>query len=182
VTIDSEPGKGTTVTLFLPLAQSQPQPADAGAAAVAPPASARSVLVVEDQPDVRHVVRRLLESLGHRVTVAQAATEALLLLKGPRAPDLLVTDIILATGMNGIDLANAAREQRPGLPVIFISGYTAVPEAHQRVREIGAPLLSKPFTTPQLETAVNTVCAAAGQERLSTTDSSTTAQPDDASR
>jgi len=164
VTIDSEPGNGTTVKLFLPLAESQPTLAADGAAALAPPASARTVLVVEDQPDVRQVVQRQLESLGHRVTVAQAAAEALLLLEGPFAPDLLVTDIILATGMNGIDLANAARAQRPGLPVIFISGYTAVPEAHQRVREIGAPLLSKPFTTPQLESAVNTVCAAAGQE------------------
>ena len=184
VTIDSEPGTGTTVTLFLPLARSR-APAGRWLAPlpVAPPASARTVLVVEDQPDVRHVVRRQLESLGHRVTVAEAATEALLLLKGPGAPDLLVTDVILATGMNGIDLANAARAQRPGLPVIFMSGYTAVPEAQQRVRETGAPLLSKPFTTPQLESAVNTVCAAAGQmTRLSTTDSSTTARPDDASR
>ena len=46
-----------------------------------------------------------------------------------------------------------------------MSGYTAVPEAHRRVREIGAPLLSKPFTTPQLESAVNAVCAAARQEK-----------------
>jgi len=86
--------------------------------------------------------------------------EALLLLEGPAAPDVLVTDVILATGMNGIDLANAARVQRPGLPVIFMSGYTAASEAQQRVRETGAPLLSKPFTTPQLESAVNAVCAA----------------------
>lgn len=91
--------------------------------------------------------------------VAEAATEALLLIKGPGAPDLLVTDVVLGTGMNGIDLADAAREARPGLPVIFMSGYTAVPEAQQRIRETGAPLLSKPFTTPQLERAVNAVCA-----------------------
>ena len=48
---------------------------------------------------------------------------------------------------------------RPGLPVIFMSGYTAVPEAQQRIRDTGAPLLAKPFTAPQLERAVNTVCA-----------------------
>jgi PAS domain S-box-containing protein len=160
VIIDSEPGRGTTVRMFLPTAGSEALPAAAGAPPIDAPALARTVLVVEDRPDVRHVVRRQLESLGHRVTVAEAATEALLLLKGPAAPDVLVTDVILATGMNGIDLANAARAQRPGLPVIFMSGYTAASEAQQRVRETGAPLLSKPFTTPQLESAVNAVCAA----------------------
>jgi len=160
VIIDSEPGRGTTVRMFLPTAGSEPLPAAPATLPVDAPAPARTVLVVEDRPDVRHVVRRQLESLGHRVTVAEAATEALLLLEGPAAPDVLVTDVILATGMNGIDLANAARVQRPGLPVIFMSGYTAASEAQQRVRETGAPLLSKPFTTPQLESAVNAVCAA----------------------
>ena len=72
---------------------------------------------------------------------------------------MLLTDVVLKTGINGIDLAQAAREARPGLPVIFMSGYTAVPEAQQRIRDTGAPLLSKPFTTPQLERAVKAVCA-----------------------
>src|SRR5450759_414976 len=120
--------------------------------------SPRTILVVEDEPDVRAIVRRQLESLGHRVLVAEASTEALLLIQGPGTPDLLLTDVVLANGMNGIDLANAARELRPGLPVIFMSGYTAVPEAQHRIRETGAPLLSKPFSTPQLERAVNAVC------------------------
>ena len=74
-------------------------------------------------------------------------------------PEVLLTDVVLATGMNGIDLAKAARDARPALRVIFMSGYTAVPEAQQRIRETGAPLLSKPFSTPQLERAVNAVCA-----------------------
>jgi CheY-like chemotaxis protein len=125
------------------------------------PAVTRTVLVVEDEPDVRNIVRRQLESLGHRVLIAEADTEALLLLQGPGAPDLLLTDVLLATGRNGIELAAAARAARPGLPVIFMSGYTAVPDALQRIRETGSPLLSKPFTTPQLERAVNAVCVAA---------------------
>jgi PAS domain S-box-containing protein len=162
VTIDSQPGRGTTIKVLLPSAGSEPLPATLDAVPVETPAPARTVLVVEDQPDVRHVVRRQLESLGHRVIVAHAATEALVLLKGPAAPDLLVTDVILATGMNGIDLSNAVRAERPGLPVIFMSGYMAVAEAQQRVRETGAPVLTKPFTTPELERAVNTVCASHG--------------------
>ena len=73
---------------------------------------------------MRNAVRRQLESLGHRVLVA-----------------------------------DAARTARPGMPVIFMSGYTAVPEAQQRIREAGAPLLAKPFTTQQLESAIDDVCA-----------------------
>ena len=71
--------------------------------------------------------------------------------------DVVLTDVVLGAGMNGIDLANAARALRPNLPLIFISGYTAVPEAQQRIRASGAPLLSKPATMAQLERAINEV-------------------------
>jgi PAS domain S-box-containing protein len=158
VTIDSKVGRGTTVAMYLPLAAAEERGAALIAALSATPAVPRVILVVEDEADVRNIVRRQLESLGHKVLVAEAATEALLLLRGPGAPDLLVTDVVLGTGMNGIELATAARATRPDLPVIFMSGYTAVPEAQQRIRETGAPLLSKPFTTPQLERAIDAVC------------------------
>src|SRR5439155_3549206 len=161
VTIASEPGRGTTVTMFLPVARSDQQSPALTAAPVDKPVVARTILVVEDEADVRNIVRRQLESLGHRVLVAEAATEALLLVQGG-APDVLLTDVVLASGMNGIELANAARHARPGLPVVFMSGYTAVPEAQQRMRDTSAPLLSKPFTTPQLARAIDAVCAAAG--------------------
>jgi PAS domain S-box-containing protein len=158
VKIASTVGTGTTVSVFLPLAGPDVQVSAGDAAPVTPSATPRTILVVEDEVDVRTIVRRQLESLGHHVLVAEGATEALLLIQ-TGAPDVLVTDVVLRTGMNGIDLAQAAREARPGLPVIFMSGYTAVPEAQQRIRDTGAPLLSKPFTTPQLERTVNAVCA-----------------------
>jgi CheY-like chemotaxis protein len=145
--------------MYLPHAAAEERGAALIAAPSATPAVSRMILVVEDEADVRNIVRRQLESLGHTVLVAEAATEALLLLRGPGAPDLLVTDVVLASGMNGIELATAARATRPDLPVIFMSGYTAVPEAQQRIRETGAPLLSKPFTTPQLERAIEAVFA-----------------------
>src|SRR5262249_21590121 len=116
----------------------------------------RTILVVEDESDVRAIIRRQLESMGHKVLVAEGATEALLLCCGPGAPDIMLTDVVLP-GMDGIDLALAARKARPELQVIFMSGYTAVPEAQQRIRETGAPLLSKPFTTPQLERVLSAV-------------------------
>ncbi len=156
-TIVSEVGRGTTVSLFLPLAGDQVQASAANVAPITPSLEPRTILVVEDEADVRTVVKRQLESLGHRVLVAEAATEALLLLQGPGAPDILLTDVVLKSGINGIDLAQAARDLRPGLPVIFMSGYTAVPEAQERIHATGAPFLSKPFTTPQLERAVSAV-------------------------
>src|SRR4051812_29186830 len=160
VKIESEVGTGTTVSLFLPLAPTERPPSTIVDAPVTHTARPRTILVVEDEADVRTIVRRQLESLGHRVLVAEAAPEAMLLLMGPGAPEILLTDVVLQTGLNGVDLAEAARAARPGLPVIFMSGYTAVPEAQERIRRAGAPLLSKPFTTPQLERAVNQVCAA----------------------
>jgi two-component system cell cycle sensor histidine kinase/response regulator CckA len=151
VTIDSAPQRGTTVTLFLPVAGSDVLTPVLGATPVRTAEVPRTILVVEDEGDVRTVVRRQLESMGHKVLVAEGATEALLLVQGPGAPDVLLTDVVLGSGMNGIDLAAEARASRPNLAVIFMSGYTAVAEAQQRIRETGAPLLSKPFTTPQLE-------------------------------
>jgi len=158
VTIASTPGRGTTVTLFLPVSQQDAASATAASDLPREPAASRTVLVVEDERDVRNIVRRQLESLGHRVLVAEAASEALRMLQSGKA-DLLLTDIVLPAGMDGIDLADAAHGARRDLPVIFMSGYTAAPEAQQRIRETGAPLLAKPFTTPQLEDAINQVCA-----------------------
>ena len=116
VKIASEVGRGTTVSLFLPLAGSELQTPAMNTAPVTPSAAPRTILVVEDEADVRAIVRRQLESLGHRVLAVEAATEALLLIQGPGAPDVLLTDVVLKTGMSGVDLAQAAREARPGLP------------------------------------------------------------------
>ncbi len=69
--------------------------------------------------------------------------------------------------MNGIDLAEAARVFKPGLPVIFMSGFTAVPEAQQRISESGAPLLTKPSTLSQLERALNAVMSGSPRDTSS---------------
>jgi len=163
VTIASKVGGGTTVSIYLPHAEAEERGAAVIAAPAAGPSVSRTVLVVEDEADVRNIVRRQLESLGHTVLVAEAATEALLLLRGPAAPDVLVTDVVLGKGLDGIELAIAARASRPELPVIFMSGYTAALDSQKRIRETGAPLLSKPFTTEQLERAIAAVYPANSQ-------------------
>jgi PAS domain S-box-containing protein len=157
VTIASEPGRGTTVIIFLPLTKTEPRTAASPALPVMPTVVTRHILLVEDEAAVRTTVRRQLETLGHKVQVAATAADALPILKGADRPDVLLTDVVLGTGMNGIDLADAARVFLPDLPVIFMSGFTSVPEAQQRIFETGAPLLSKPSTISQMERALNTV-------------------------
>jgi DNA-binding NtrC family response regulator len=157
VTIASEVGRGTTVIIYLPLTKSAPLAPDTPEQLVSQPIASYRILVVEDEASVRSTVRRQLETLGHSVILADNAAAALPMLKGDDPPDVLLTDVVLGTGMNGIDLADAARASRPGLPVIFMSGFTAVPEAQQRIQESGAPLLAKPSTLSQLERALNAV-------------------------
>jgi PAS domain S-box-containing protein len=163
VTIASEMGRGTTVIIYLPLTRKKPVNDLAQSLPVTSPVVAYTILVVEDEAAVRSTVRRQLETLGHKVLVADTAAAALPILKGAEAPDLLLTDVVLGSGMNGIDLADAARVFTPGLPVIFMSGFTAVPEAQARIDEIGAPLLTKPSTLSQLERALNGVMSGSRQ-------------------
>ena len=156
VTIASEVGRGTTVIIYLPLTKTKPS-APSPEGPVSPTVATKSILVVEDEAAVRSTVRRQLETLGHRVLVAESAATALSILKSNDVPDVLLSDVVLGTGMNGIDLADAARVFKPGLPVIFMSGFTAVPEAQQRINEMGAQMLTKPSTLSQLERALNAV-------------------------
>jgi PAS domain S-box-containing protein len=164
VTIASEVGRGTTVILYLPLTKKEPKTAAPITAPVTPHATAYTVLVVEDEAAVRSTIRRQLETLGHTVVVADSAAVAIALLKSDAPPDAMITDVVLGSGMNGIDLADAARVFRPGLPIIFVSGFTAVPEAQKRITDSGAPLLSKPSTLSQLERAMNAVMLRSPQD------------------
>jgi CheY-like chemotaxis protein len=145
------------VILYLPLTKHKPAAIATPALPANPPVTALTILVVEDEAAVRSTVRRQLETLGHTVLIAETAAAALPILKGAAPPDVLLTDVVLGSGMNGIDLADAARVFTPGLPVIFMSGFTAVPEAQKRISDSGAPLLTKPATLAQLERALSAV-------------------------
>src|SRR5687767_5762998 len=157
VNIASEVGRGTTVILYLPLTKTEPRTVKPEALLVSPQLTTYTVLVVEDEAAVRSTIRRQLEMLGHSVLVADSAAVAIALLKSGPPPDAMIADVVLGSGMNGIDLADAARVFRPGLPIILVSGFSAVPEAQQRINDSGAPLLSKPLTLSQLERAMNAV-------------------------
>ncbi|WP_407061736.1 ATP-binding protein [Aureimonas sp. SK2] len=152
VGIRSEVGQGTTVSLHLP----RHEVAEAAAPVASVPlplgkAKGGSVLVVDDEPLVRMLMVDCVEDLGLRATEAEDGAEALEVLRSDTAVDLLVTDVGLPRGMNGRQLAEAARELRPSLPIVFVTGYaeTSVLEGIRLQNNID--LVSKPFAMPDLK-------------------------------
>jgi CheY-like chemotaxis protein len=156
VSIYSEPGHGTTVKLFLPRSTvaevDQPPQRNRGGTL---PNGSETILVVEDNPDVRRLVRRQLAELGYTVHEAGNGPEALTMLRSHLPVDLMFTDIIMPEGMTGYELAGLARDSRPGLKILFTSGYTAIGAAQDRGRG-DVPLLSKPYRKSELAHFIRT--------------------------
>jgi signal transduction histidine kinase/CheY-like chemotaxis protein len=154
VTINSELGRGTIVKLYLPRAKGSVTIAEPVAAAenVAPPRAAgeEAVLVVEDDPAVRSIVRDMLADLGYSVAVAADGPEALAAIDSQRPIDVLFTDLIMPNGMSGYDLYAAARKRRPGLRVIFTSGYSETLLGARDAESRDVPLLGKPYRRQKL--------------------------------
>ena len=154
VLVDSRPGAGARFDLFLPLALAvATETAEPPAAVPSATAGAGQLLVVDDEPTVLTVVERMLTRAGHRVVTAGSAEAALELVAGGLRPALLVTDILLPS-MNGLGLAAALRDQLPGLPVLFISGFEGDRVAGESAREAGL-FLQKPFRTDELIRSVS---------------------------
>jgi signal transduction histidine kinase/CheY-like chemotaxis protein len=158
--IRSEPGVGTQVTLHLPA-----EPAAALASTEETPARAAAgrrtgrVLLVEDQEILRAHMAGLLERLGLRVIAAGHVEEALTILASEGQINLVVTDIILPGGQSGLDLGYMIGTQYPGLPVIYMSGYSdTVAGAEQRLRA-GENFLRKPFRSKELAEMLDLVLA-----------------------
>ena len=150
VSIYSEPGHGTTVKLYLPrsvIADANPTPQRRSGGIL--PVGTEAILVVEDNPDVRRLVRRQLTELGYTVHEAGNGPEALTMLRSRLPVDLMFTDIIMPEGMTGYELAGLARECRPDLKILFTSGYTAIGAAQDHDRG-DVPLLSKPYRKSEL--------------------------------
>ncbi|MDQ8758135.1 ATP-binding protein [Sphingosinicella sp. LHD-64] len=160
VTIESEVGKGTTVSVFLPrsLAAADKAAARAAAARAPRPApapergrGAGSILVVEDDPRVSRSTMDALEELGYRPVACSGGREALDLLTRTSDFDLVITDVMMPE-MTGTELAAELRRQHPHLPVMFVTGY--VGEAGETEDLMGGELLRKPFTVSALADTV----------------------------
>jgi CheY-like chemotaxis protein len=103
-----------------------------------------TVLVVDDDDDIRRVLRRLLEHHGYRVLDAALAEDALALVAGDDPPDVIITDVVMP-GMDGLAFYRelAARSRELARRVVFLTGVHDVPEIHQAIEQMGAPLLGK---------------------------------------
>jgi len=150
--IYSEPGQGTMVCLYLPRHHGEAQEADGpGELAEAPRAEkGETVLVVDDEPTVRMLVTEVLEDLGYTAIEAADGSVGLRVLQSDARIDLLVTDVGLPGGMNGRQLADAARERRPGLKVLFITGYAENAVIGNGQLDPGMHVLTKPFAMEAL--------------------------------
>ncbi|KQP18048.1 ATP-binding protein [Pseudorhodoferax sp. Leaf267] len=147
--IDSTPGQGTRVQLCLPRHLGPVGPAPAAPAPALAPGGGHTVLVVEDEEVVRRMVVELLQELGYRTLQAADGPAGLALLTGPETIDLLVTDIGLP-GLNGRQVADAARLHRPGLKVLLMTGYAESATRADGVLDSGMELLTKPFAVDDL--------------------------------
>jgi PAS domain S-box-containing protein len=156
VTIESELGRGTTVTLYLPCAK------EAAGAAQGEPAAGDAgdgdVLVVEDNPEVMEVTLAMLTQLGYRVHPASDAAAALEAVAS-RKFDLVVSDVVMPGNMDGIGLAHRLRERKPELPVLLVTGYSH--EAGQAAAEF--TVMRKPFHLAELSRTVERMIAQAKQ-------------------
>jgi len=161
IEVASRPGEGAAFTIYFPvLAQPQPRK-QSSAAGNGNARGSETILLVEDEPAVRMVSRRVLEMGGYKVLEATSGAEALEVWR-KHSPQikLLVTDIVMPGGLNGGELAEKLKAERPGLKTIFMSGYSPslIGKGSEFFRQAGANFLQKPCSTKLLlETVRNTL-------------------------
>ena len=153
--IESREGKGTTIRLRLPVATHAAKVLDAEPVAVVKGIGER-ILVVEDDPTVRAVVVTVLDELGYRSIEAEDARKALDILDSGEPVDLMISDVGLP-GMNGRQLADIARVTRPGLRVLFITGYAGTERARLSDLDHGMIVVTKPFQVHVLAEKIQTL-------------------------
>ena len=149
VSVDSEVGSGSSFNVFLPRSDAVAPIAAGTAPFFISPGGTETVLLVEDEDDLRELTRRLLERQGYTVLIAANADEALHVFAANAAIDLVVTDIVMP-GTSGPDLARQLVDERPALKVVYMSGYTEDVIVHNGVLNSGIAFLNKPFTSEAL--------------------------------
>jgi PAS domain S-box-containing protein len=163
IKIYSEPGHGTTVRIYLPrvreeedvVTDTEPGPVTGGS---------ETVLVVEDDEDVRGTVVELLSELGYRVLKAKDAQSALAIVESGVPIDVLFSDVVMPGPLRSPELARKARERLPGVAVLFTSGYTENAIVHAGRLDEGIELLSKPYTREALARKLRAVLRSAQLE------------------
>ncbi len=162
IKVYSEPGQGTVFNIYFPAEAGAEEEADDPTPGVVPAGGSETVLLVEDEIQILHLARAILEKYGYRVLAAEFPAAALEMAEQHRGKiDLLLSDVIMPQ-MNGRKLFELVRETHPGIRVLFISGYPASAIDRGAVLEQGVPLLQKPFAVHELAVAVRQVLDAPG--------------------
>lgn len=153
IQVSSTPGDGTTVALYLPRCQGmelEPPVPEVSLSAPRRSHAGETILVVDDEPDIRMMIVEVLQELDYRMLEAGDAASALHILATEGPIDLLISDVGLPGGCDGRELAAMARQQRPDLKVLFITGYTQNAVTMSGFLEPGMELMTKPFTMDKL--------------------------------
>ncbi|MGE3333412.1 MAG: response regulator [Rhodospirillaceae bacterium] len=153
VAITSAPGEGTTVCLFIPATSQAPEHKTASDLAPDPDGAGQHVLICDDEDHVRMVVREVLADMGYASMSVADPYAALSALTRASKIDLLITDVGLP-GMNGRELAESARKLRPGLPVLFITGYAENAAIRESFLGTNMAMITKPFELEHLSAKI----------------------------
>ena len=169
VRIYSEVGHGTSVTIYLPRlvesdeVKTDPRGAGEDLQPLMQALPGETILLVEDDEDVREYAVEVLEDLGYQVAVAASGEEALRVFSNAPRVDALFTDVVLGGSMTGRQLADRIGKINPSLPVLFTTGYTRNAIVHQGRLDTGVNLLSKPFTQRELAAKIRAVINLGGK-------------------
>ncbi|HEY4134085.1 MAG TPA: ATP-binding protein [Alphaproteobacteria bacterium] len=163
IRIDSEVGRGTTVSFFLPRATALEEESQETAPAASATRGSATVLLVEDDEHVRAITADILLDLGYQVLVAHDADAAMAIIDRGHAIDLLFTDVVMPGSFDATELARRARERLPGLPVLFTSGYTNGALAKGAQLQLPVELLPKPYSREELARKLDDVMSSAAR-------------------
>ena len=154
--VESQPQRGTAFRAYFPRADIREEavPAQESTGLPRPDRGQETILLVEDEPNLRRLAQQYLEKQGYRILEAEDGAAALQIVDGHRGKiDLLLTDVVMP-GMNGRELAGQITAQRPEIRVLYMSGYTENAIGHDGLLETGINLLQKPFSLPTLKERV----------------------------
>lgn len=165
ITVASELGVGTSIKIYLPRCGGEPGKVETPRSQGVPSGAGETVLLVEDEPAILTMGRRLLERLGYRVLVAGLPGAALDLARNHEGEiQLLITDMVMPE-MNGRVLAERILKLCPGMRVLFMSGYTSEHPVYEGVMDGGVNFLQKPFSVEELATKVHDLMGGPGERR-----------------